>query len=227
VRYQQLLSESQGKLRYSYPLAGPGGRNAPSIDEFSLAVELRGDLGERFTVSTLDEATVSNDDALITMRRTGFTPRADFELELTRKPSDDDEHKAAALRLAQYEGGADQARFVMLRWLPDLDFSKYAAPRADVVVVVDTSAFGDDAEHRSRIAVAEALLRSLSSEDHFALMAADLTAEVLYPAEGHPAGNLSPATPEAITEALSARWKSDWMRAQRSGSQGIGAPVRS
>lgn len=196
VRYQQLLSESHGKLRYSYPLAGPGGRNAPSIDEFSLAVELRGDLADAFTVSTLDEATVSNDDALITMRRSGFTPRADFELELTRKPSTD-EDEAPSLRLAQYEGGADQARFVMLRWLPDLDFRKYAAPRADVVVVVDTSAFGDDAEHRSRIAVAEALLRSLSSEDHFALMAADLTADVLYPAEG-----LSAATPDAITEAL-------------------------
>jgi Ca-activated chloride channel family protein len=197
VRYQQLLSESHGKLRYSYPLAGPGGRNAPSIDEFSLAVELRGDLAEKFTVSTLDEATVSNDAALVTMRRTGFTPRADFELELTRKPSSDDDDKVPSLRLSQYEGGTDQARFVMLRWLPDLDFSKYPPPRADVVVVVDTSAFGDDAEHRSRIAVAEALLRSLSSEDHFALMAADLTAEVLYPAEG-----LSSATPESITEAL-------------------------
>jgi Ca-activated chloride channel family protein len=197
VRYQQLLSESQGKLRYSYPLAGPGGRNTPSIDEFSLAVELRGDLAEKFTVSTLDEATVSNDDALITMRRTSFTPRADFELELTRKPSDDADDKAPALRLSQYAHGPDQARFVMLRWLPDLDFSKVPSPRADVVVVVDTSAFGDDAEHQSRVAVAQALLHSLSGEDRFALMAADLTAEVLYPAEG-----LSPATPEAITEAL-------------------------
>jgi Ca-activated chloride channel family protein len=197
VRYQQLLSETHGKLRYSYPLAGPGGRDVPSIDEFSLAVELRGDLGEKFTVSTLDEATVSNDAALITMRRTGFTPRADFELELTRKPSKDDDDQAPSLRLSQYEGGKDQARFVMLRWLPELDFSKYPTPRADVVVVVDTSAFGDDAEHRSRVAVAEALLRSLSSEDRFALMAADLTAEVLYPSEG-----LSAATPEAITEAL-------------------------
>lgn len=197
VRYQQLLSESNGKLRYSYPLAGPGGRDTASIDEFSLAVELRGDLAEKFTVSTLDEATVSNGEALITMRRTGFTPRADFELELTRKPSNDEEDKAPALRLSQYEGGEDQARFVMLRWLPDLDFRNIPAPRADVVVVVDTSAFGDDAEHKSRVAVAEALLRSLSGEDQFALMAADLTAEVLYPAEG-----LSAATPEAISEAL-------------------------
>jgi len=192
VRYQQLLSENQGKLRYSYPLAGAG--EAPTIEEFSLAVELRGDLGQRYTVSTLDGATVSNNNALVTMRRTGFTPRADFELELTRKP---DEEPAAPLRLSQYEGGSDQARFVMLRWIPDLNFAKLASPRADVVVVVDTSAFGDAAEHQSRIAVAEALLRSLSEDDSFALMAADLGAEVLFPAVG-----LSPATPAAITEAL-------------------------
>ena len=120
VRYQQLLSENQGKLRYSYPLAGAGGRDAPTIEEFSLAVELRGELGQQYTISTLDEATVSNDDALVTMRRTGFTPRADFELELTRKP---DAEPAAPLRLSQYEGGKDQARFVMLRWIPDLDFA--------------------------------------------------------------------------------------------------------
>jgi Ca-activated chloride channel family protein len=199
VRYQQLLSENQGKLRYSYPLAGDASRqgqkgDAPSIEEFSLAVHLRGELGQQYTISTLDEATVSNDDALVTMRRTGFTPRADFELELTRKS---DAEPAAPLRLSQYEGGSDQARFVMLRWIPDLDFAALATPRADVVVVVDTSAFGDEADHQSRIAVAEALLRSLAEGDHFALMSADLTAQVLFPAEG-----LSPATPEAISEAL-------------------------
>ncbi|MCA9702009.1 MAG: VWA domain-containing protein, partial [Myxococcales bacterium] len=72
-------------------------------------------------------------------------------------------------------------------------------PRADVVVVVDTSAFGDDAEHQARIAVAEALLRSLSAEDHFAVVAADLGAEVLYPQQG-----LEAATPEAIDAALAA-----------------------
>ena len=196
VRYQQLLSENQGKLRYSYPLAGgsSNGRPAPTIEEFSLAVDLRGDIAQDYTISTLGEATVSNDDALVTMRRSGFTPRADFELELTRKPNSE---PAAPLRLNEYEAGSDQARFVMLRWIPDLDFAALATPRADVVVVVDTSAFGGDADHQSRIAVAEALLRSLSESDRFALMTADLSAEVLFPAKG-----LSPATPQAITEAL-------------------------
>src|SRR5690606_1609836 len=114
-----------------------------------------------------------------------------------RKRSEDHEQQPAAMRLSQYDGTGDQAKFVMLRWIPDLDFTAIPTPRADVVVVVDTSAFGDDAEHQSRIAVAEALLRSLSSEDRFALMSADLTAQVLYPDE-----QLSAATPEAITEAL-------------------------
>ncbi|MCA9702008.1 MAG: hypothetical protein KC431_31085, partial [Myxococcales bacterium] len=59
VRYQQLIGEDDGKLRYSYPLAGPGDREAPTIEEFSLAVELRDELARDYVISTLDEATVS------------------------------------------------------------------------------------------------------------------------------------------------------------------------
>ncbi len=198
VRYQQLLSETDGKLHYSYPLSGPGAGQAPTIEEFALAVELRGELHEHYAISTLGEATVSSDNRLISMRRSGFTPRADFELELSRK-DDDSKGPNAPLRLSEYQAGADQARFIMLRWLPDIDFEALPTPRADVVVVVDTSAFGDDAEHQSRLAVAEALLRSLSSEDRFAVIAADLNADVLYPAEG-----LEQATTASIDAALEA-----------------------
>ena len=196
VRYQQLLRERQGKLRYSYPLAAPDRRETATIEEFALDVELRGELGQQFTIATLGEATVAEDNRRVTMRRSGYTPRADFELELSRRA---DLEATPPLRLNSFSTGADQARYVMLRWLPDLDFASLPAPRADVVVVVDTSAFGDAAEHRSRLAVTEALLRSLAEDDRFALMAADLGAELLYPAEG-----LSPATPEAIGEALAA-----------------------
>ncbi|MFV8749428.1 VIT domain-containing protein [Nannocystaceae bacterium ST9] len=198
VRYQQLLSESEGKLRYSYPLAAAGGRDAISIEEFALAVELRDELAADYTVATSSEAKVDERNRLVTMRRSGFTPRADFELELTRKP---DIEKAQPMRLNEFEAGRDQARFVMLRWLPDLDASidwaNIEIPPADVVVVVDTSAFGDTSEHQSRIAVAEALLRSLSAQDRFALVSADLDTEVLFPSEG-----MSEATPENIAAAL-------------------------
>ena len=193
LRYQQMLSESEGKLRYRYPLSGPPGRDAATIEEFALEVQLRGGLEQDYTLATLGEARVESDNKRVTMRRSGYTPRADFEVELTRKP----EQERVPLRYNLLDPGGDQARFVMVRYAPDLDFSKLAMPRGDVVVVVDTSAAGDPSEQQTKLAVAEALLRSLSAGDRFAVMSADVTATVLYPPEG-----LAEATPEAISVAL-------------------------
>ncbi len=193
LRYQQMLTESEGKLRYRYPLSGPPGRDAAAIEEFSLEVQLRGGLEQDYTLATLGEARVEPDNKRVTMRRSGYTPRADFEIELTRKP----EKERVPLRYNLLDPGGDQARFVMVRYAPDLDFSKLAMPRGDVVVVVDTSAAGDPSEQQTKLAVAEALLRSLSAGDRFAVMSADVTATVLYPAEG-----LAEATPDAISSAL-------------------------
>jgi tetratricopeptide (TPR) repeat protein len=198
VRYQQLLSESDGKLRYTYPLAAAGGRDANAIEEFALAVELRDELASQYAIATSSEAKVDERNRLVTMRRSGFVPRADFELELTRKAETE---KADALRYNEFEASGEQARFVMLRWLPDLDdridWGAIEVPPADVVVVVDTSAFGDASEHQSRIAVAEALLRSLAASDRFALVSADLDTQVLFPDAG-----MSEATPDNIAAAL-------------------------
>jgi Ca-activated chloride channel family protein len=193
LRYQQMLTESEGKLRYRYPLSGPPGREAAAIEEFSLEVQLRGGLEKDYTLATLGEARVEPDNKRVTMRRSGYTPRADFEIELTRRP----EKERVALRYNLLDPGGDQARFVMVRYAPDLDFSKLAMPRGDVVVVVDTSAAGDPSEQQTKLAVAEALLRSLSAGDRFAVMSADVTATVLYPPEG-----LAEATPDAISSAL-------------------------
>lgn len=192
VRYQQLLSETEGKLRYSYPLASPAGKDAPTIEEFSLAVDL-GELIETHAVATLGEARLEEQGRRVTMRRSGYTPRADFQLELVRKRERDDD----PVRLSVIEPGSDQARYVMLRYVPDLDFEQVAVPKGEVVVVVDTSAAGDHSEFETRLAVAEALLRSLSEGDRFAVMSADVTAEVLYPSDG-----LVEATPAEITKAL-------------------------
>ncbi|MBK7828147.1 VIT domain-containing protein [Nannocystis sp.] len=193
LRYQQLLTESEGKLRYRYPLSGPPGRDAATIEEFSLEVQLRDGLEQRYTLATLGEARVEPDNKRVTMRRSGYTPRADFEIELTRKP----EVPRTPLRYNLLDPGGDQARFVMVRYAPDLDFSKVAMPTGEVVVVVDTSAAGDPSEQQTKLAVAEALLRSLSAGDRFAVMSADVTATVLYPPEG-----LAEASPDAISQAL-------------------------
>jgi len=193
LRYQQLLTESEGKLRYRYPLSGPAGRDAPTIEEFSLEVALLDGLEKAYTLATLGEARVEPDNKRVTMRRSGYTPRADFEIELTRKQ----DVERTPLRYNLLDPGGDQARFVMVRYTPEVDFSKVAMPTGEVVVVVDTSAAGDPSEQQTKLAVAEALLRSLSAGDRFAVMSADVTATVLYPPEG-----LVEATPEAISVAL-------------------------
>ncbi|PRQ03024.1 Vault protein inter-alpha-trypsin [Enhygromyxa salina] len=200
LRYQQLLSETEGKLRYRYPMAAPVGRDATTIEDFALELSLRGEMIERYGLATRTDARIEGRDrSRVTMRRSGFTPRADFELELTRKrPSGkQDDAASEALRVNVFEPGKDQADYVMLRWTPDIEFGEAAAPKGEVVVVVDTSAGSDPAEHQAKLAVAEALLRSLSAADSFALVGADLGAEVLYPDAG-----MAEATPEGISEAL-------------------------
>jgi len=192
VRYQQLLTEAEGKLRYSYPLAGPVGKATASIEEFSLAVQL-GTLHERYDIATLGEARVEDEGKRVTMRRSGYTPRADFQLELTRKVG----QKRPPLQLAMLDPGGDQARYAMVRYSPDVAFEDVTMPRGEVVVVVDTSAAGDPSEYQTRLAVTEALLRSLSEGDRFAVMSADVRAEVIYPDDG-----LADAGPEAVSEAL-------------------------
>ncbi|MFV8751281.1 VIT domain-containing protein [Nannocystaceae bacterium ST9] len=199
VRYQQLLAETEGKLHFSYPMAAPVGREAATIEEFSLEVSLRGDMAEQFGAATSSEARVEGRQGeRISVRRSGYTPRADFELELTRKP-DAAKQQPEPLRVSLLESGRDQADYVMLRWVPDLALDQAELPKGEVVIVVDTSAGSDGAEHQAKLAVAEAMLRSLSTSDRFVLVAADLGAEVLYPAEG-----MSEATPEALEQALEA-----------------------
>src|SRR5690606_19180166 len=109
------------------------------------------------------------ENSRVTMRRSGFTPRADFELELTRK-ADHDGPPPKSLRVNVFEPGEDQADYVLLRWLPDVEFASAAVPKGEVVIVVDTSAASDPGEHQTKLAVAEALLRSLAADDEFVLI---------------------------------------------------------
>ena len=66
------------------------------------------------------------------MRRSGYTPRAPFQLEATldrdRKP----------LTLARFAAGEDSADYVLARYTPDVDWTRVKEQRADVAVVVDT-----------------------------------------------------------------------------------------
>ncbi len=186
LRYTQLLPTVEGKLRYVYPL-----RSADPVrfDEFALSVDV-GEAGPKSRLATSLDATVEPGGKLVTMRRSGYVPQADFQLEMTPP-------KQAPLRAWRFAAGADQADYVMIRYAPEIDFATMPPQKGAVVVVVDTSASGDETARQLRTAEAEAILRALSDEDRFALVSVDVASTVLYPEKG-----LAPATDAGIAAAL-------------------------
>lgn len=187
IRYIELKPIVEGKLSYLYPM---GTGEATRVGEFSLAVDL-GPIGRQMQIATLAEARIEDGGEKVTIRRSGYTPRAPFQLEATVK------QPRAALSVARFAAGGESADYVLARYTPDIDWTSARSSRADVVVVVDTSGAGDESSRGLKVGVAEAILRALGGEDRFALMSIDVLPKVLFPA-----GGLSPATPAAISEAL-------------------------
>ncbi|HEX7598781.1 MAG TPA: VIT domain-containing protein, partial [Polyangia bacterium] len=186
MRYLQLAPLSDGRLRYLFPM-----RSDPPvrIGEFSLSVDL-GKPGRDMEIATLEDARIENGGTKVTMRRSGFTPQTDFLLEAKCKT------QPAPVRVARFKGGAETADFLMLRYVPDVDWGSLPQQPGAVVVVVDTSAGSDDTTRQLELAAAEAILRSLSDGDQFALVALDVRPKVLHPATG-----LAPATEAEVGKA--------------------------
>ncbi len=189
LRYVEPVALGDGRIRWVYPLAH-GQTEAQTIDEFSLALDL-GALGQDATLSTLPDARVEQGGRLITMRRSVYSPHADFQVELIPKKA------VSPLRATRFKSGADQADFVMLRWVPDVDWSAVKESGADMVLAVDVSAGGDDADRQLKLAGAEATLRNLAVGDHFAVMTTDVQPRVVYPDQG-----LAAAEPAHVAKAL-------------------------
>jgi tetratricopeptide (TPR) repeat protein len=186
MRYLQMLPLADGRLRYHFPMrADPPVR----IGEFSLTVDL-GKPGRSMDLSTLEDARIEDGGEKVTMRRSGFTPQADFLLEARLHDL------PPPVRVARFSAGAESADFVMLRYVPDVEFAAAPKQAGAVVVVVDTSAGSDDSTRQLEVAAAEAILRSLADDDRFALMALDVRPKVLYPATG-----LAPASEAEVGKA--------------------------
>ena len=187
LRYIELKPIVEGKLVYVYPM---GSGDAVRIGEFSLSVDL-GDAGKKMEIATLADARVEAKGKRVTMRRSGYTPRADFQLE-AKLPSERD-----PLTISRFSAGGDSADYVMARYTPDVDWKKVQQIRGDVVVVVDTSAAGDEASRQLKVSTAEAILRALSDDDRFALVSLDVRPKVL-----HPEKELAAASDQEISKAL-------------------------
>ncbi len=186
LRYIEMLPTVEGKTRYVYPLRSD---DPVRFDELSLTVDL-GAGGSELETSTSLDARLENKGRLVTMRRSGYVPRADFQLEMAAK-------RHAPLRAWRFAAGADQADYVMLRYVPETDFAKLPPAKGELVLVVDTSAGGDESARALRTAAAEAILRALSDQDRFALVALDVVPTVVYPKDG-----LASATEADIAKAL-------------------------
>lgn len=188
LRYMELLSAQGGKLAYLYPMRSD---DAAEIGELSLSVDL-GNQGVGTSIATLADAVIEEGGRRVTMRRSGYTPRADFQLEVAMP-----QRTGSAMRVARFSAGGDRADYIMARYTPDLDWQAQTEMPAELAIVVDTSASGDEAARQQKSAAAEAVLRSLSGKDRFALIALDQTAKVLHPKEG-----LAEATDKEIASAL-------------------------
>jgi hypothetical protein len=189
LRYLELRTLVDGTLEYIYPM---GAGDPVRIGEFSLSVDL-GDDGLQMKLSTLEDARVEDGGRRVTMRRSGYTPRAPFQLEarlLKPRPP---------FTVARYSAGGDSADYLLARYAPDVDWEGIEQQRGDVVLVVDTSAAGDEASRRLKNATAEAILRALSDSDRFALVSLDVKPTVLHPKKG-----LAPAADKQISTALEA-----------------------
>ncbi|MBI5542561.1 MAG: VWA domain-containing protein [Deltaproteobacteria bacterium] len=187
LRYLQRLPLVEGRMRFVHPLQS---REPLRIGEFSLTVDL-GEAGANMELSTLEDARIENGGRHITMRRSGYKPLADFQLEARLKQA------VAPVRVSRFTTGGDTADYVMARWVPDVDWNKVEVQKGEVVLVVDTSGAGDESARQLKTATAEAVLRSLSADDRFALVALDVKPTVLHPVEG-----LAAASEKEITSAL-------------------------
>jgi len=186
LRYVEVLPSIEGKTRYVYPMRSS---DPVRFDEFALSADLGESTAGRKVATSLD-ATLDAPGRVVSMRRSGYVPRADFQIEITGAST-------KPVRAWRFEPGPNQADYLMLRWVPDMDFAKMPAPKGEVVVVVDSSAGGDEAARQLRVAAAEGVLRALSDDDRFALVALDVTPTVVYPAQG-----LAQATAADIAKAL-------------------------
>ena len=85
-------------------------------------------------LATLADAVIEDGGRLVTMRRSGYTPRADFQLEGRLRA------QSAPFRVARYSAGGDLADYVMARYVPDADY----AASLDAPVTIHLNVTADD-----------------------------------------------------------------------------------
>ncbi len=197
LRYMELVSMHDGRFEYVYLMrpagsGGPGasGSEAVTIGELSLAVDL-GDAG--VGMPSRPWPTPSSRTA------GAASPCAAAATRRARISSSKGSSRSAAGRCAWRASprAAIAPTTSWLRYAPDIDWATVKELPTDLAVVVDTSASADESSRQQKTAAAEAILRAMSPQDKFTLIALDTAPTVIYPKEG-----LADASEKEIAAAL-------------------------
>ncbi len=218
IRYAEWLHpvEEGGPRLYRYPMGG--GRDAPRVQELSIAVDVE-DAGATRLRAGLG---ASIEDGRVRLRRSDFAPRADFWLELPGEATGqrawlaphEPPPRAPDARAVVGEADERDYWYLPLR-LPDALFADDAEEPLRVVVVADVSAATDRAHLELGRSVTEALVAHLRPDDEVAIVASDLALRPL----GDGAA-LGPAEPARIERLLD-----DLARAPSGGATDLGAAL--
>jgi hypothetical protein len=123
---QEQLPFGDGAYRYVYPM---GGDRETAIEEFSFEADL-GAAGREMRIAASEAARVEDGGTRVTMRRSGFVPRADLLLQM--KPAD----RPPPLRVVRSEGDRDEADYVMVRYAPDVEWRGQTPRPAPVLLLI-------------------------------------------------------------------------------------------
>ncbi|MCB9592666.1 MAG: hypothetical protein H6719_08030 [Sandaracinaceae bacterium] len=204
VRYAEWLAPiaEGGPRLYRYPMGG--GRDAPRVQELSVAVDVEEAEVERLRAGM----GAAVEGGRVRLRRSDFAPRSDFWLELYGSPQGQRAWRAPheppprAPDARTVVGEADERDYFYLPLhLPERLFADARATGVDLVIVADVSAGTDRSHLELGRSVAEAISAHLGANDRVAIVTSDLTIRSLGdgPLE---LGDASPDRVEALLDGL-------------------------
>ncbi len=204
VRYAEWLApiDEGGPRLYRYPMGG--GRDAPRVQELSIAVDVEEAGVERMRAGM----GAAVEGGRVRLRRSDFAPRSDFWLELSgpvqpqrawRAPHEPPPRAPDARAMV---GEADERDYWYLPLrLPERLFESARVDGVDLVIVVDVSAGTDRSHLELGRSVAEALTAHLGDDDRVAIVTSDLTIRSLSE-EAAALGDVSPDRVEGLLDGL-------------------------
>ncbi len=217
ISYTQKLADLYGRMGYRFP----AGHSLGQVGEWAFHARVRRGFGWGWRCdSHLLTSDAAGGDLLLDCKLKDYRFHADVAIDFTPSPSKGEggpdlsgqgEGAPRAARLAagpQGRGSArfsafnhDGARYLMLRFRPELPGEPQAAPpRRDWLVLFESSADRDPLLARVQVEIVRGLLANAGSDDRFAVLTAGTHVSVFRPA-GAEQDNPSPSQGEVPASA--------------------------